>query len=100
MTSGISRRELIKRTGAALGAGLAATAVTSNAPAAGETNVKAKNPFRYCLNMSTLQEPWGKSRKITVPEEIDIAAKAGFEAIELWVNEIDDYAKGGGSLKD
>ncbi len=50
--------------------------------------------------MSTLQEPWGKSRKITVPEEIDIAAKAGFEAIELWVNEIDDYAKGGGSLKD
>jgi sugar phosphate isomerase/epimerase len=51
--------------------------------------------FRYCLNTSTL-----RGQKLTLAEEIEIAAKAGYNAVEPWVNEIENYVKAGGSLKD
>src|SRR5207237_4732293 len=60
-----------------------------------------KEPFGYCLNTSTVRLPeglWGKSRPIV--ELIDVAAKAGYQAIEPWVSELNEYAKTGGSLKD
>jgi sugar phosphate isomerase/epimerase len=51
--------------------------------------------FRYCLNTSTL-----RGQKLNLAEEIEIAAKAGYDAIEPWISEIEDYARSGGSLKD
>ena len=33
-------------------------------------------------------------------KEVEIAAQAGYQAIEPWVETVDDYAKKGGSLKD
>ena len=33
-------------------------------------------------------------------EEIDIAATAGYQGIEPWINKIEQFHKGGGSLKD
>lgn len=61
----------------------------------------AGQPFGYCLNTSTVRQAegnWGKSRGIV--ELIDIAAKAGYQAIEPWVSEVEQYVKDGGSLKD
>jgi sugar phosphate isomerase/epimerase len=58
-------------------------------------------PFGFCLNTSTVrlgEGQWGKSRPIL--ELIDIAAKAGYQAIEPWISELDEYTKTGGSLKD
>jgi sugar phosphate isomerase/epimerase len=40
----------------------------------------------------------GKSRPLT--DLIDIAQKAGYEAIEPWVSEVDAYLKSGGTLKE
>lgn len=49
--------------------------------------------FRYCLNASTI-------RTTPVLRQIEAAAKAGFEAIELWHDHIDEHLQSGGSLAD
>src|SRR5688500_12084916 len=55
----------------------------------------AGEPFGYCLNTSTI-----RGHNLSIIEEIDVAAEAGYEAIEPWIGKIDDYANKGGSLKD
>ncbi len=76
--------------GTAGGLAMASTRSRAKQPAAA--------PFRFCLNTSTVRDAAGKSRPIL--ELIDIAAKAGYDAIEPWISEINDYASAGGSLKD
>ncbi|HZO89327.1 MAG TPA: sugar phosphate isomerase/epimerase [Chthonomonadaceae bacterium] len=63
-------------------------------PAAAETRPQSE-PFRYCLNTSTLQ-----GHKLSLVEEIEIAAQAGYQAIEPWIAEIERHVEAGGSLKD
>jgi sugar phosphate isomerase/epimerase len=87
MTTDISRRAVLA--GAAGGLALGATEARSE---------PAKFGFGYCLNTSTVRDKDGKSRPLT--ELIDIAAKAGYDAIEPWTSEIEDHLKGGGTLKD
>jgi 2-keto-myo-inositol isomerase len=85
MNSDITRRTLL-----AGAAGGLAMATTSAAEPAGM--------FGYCLNTSTVRDAEGKSRPIV--DLIDIAAKAGYQAIEPWIGEINDHVKAGGTLKD
>ena len=47
-------------------------------------------PFKTALNASTLF-PF----KLDVKQQVQIAAEAGFEGIELWVKDIADYLDGG-----
>ena len=58
----------------------------------------AKTGFGFCLNTSTVRDKDGKSRSIT--DLIDIASKAGYDAIEPWIQELDAYTNGGGKLED
>jgi sugar phosphate isomerase/epimerase len=51
--------------------------------------------FRYCFNTSTI-----RGQKLSLVEEIDIAAKAGYDAIEPWINEIQAYIDQGGLATD
>jgi sugar phosphate isomerase/epimerase len=51
--------------------------------------------FRYCFNTSTI-----RGQKLSLVEEIDIAAKAGYHAIEPWMGEIKSHVEKGGSLAD
>lgn len=51
--------------------------------------------FKYCFNTSTI-----RGQKLSLIEEIDIAAQAGYHAIEPWVSEIETYVQKGGSLPD
>lgn len=55
----------------------------------------AAGGFRYGLNTSTIQ-----GQKLSLIEEIEIAAAAGYQAIEPWINEIERYVEGGGSLPE
>src|SRR5437867_1657717 len=87
MASELSRRDLLA--GAALGAGLAAGLPPASA------GREKKPAFRCCLNTSTL-----RGHSLPLAEEVEIAAKAGYDAIEPWVREIEEHAKAGGSLKD
>ena len=92
MARSLSRRDVLAGSALALGA----TALPAPAARAELESVKA--PFGFCLNTSTVRNAEGKSRPLV--ELIDIAAKAGFAAIEPWVSEIEDYRKGGGTLPD
>jgi len=51
--------------------------------------------FRYCFNTSTI-----RGQKLTLTEEIDIAAQAGYQAIEPWIGEIETHVQTGGSLAE
>ena len=50
-------------------------------------------PFRFCLNTATI-----RSRKLPITDSIEIAAKAGYDAIEPWIEELDQYKASGGEL--
>lgn len=56
---------------------------------------KHGGPFRYCLNTSTI-----RGQNVGIVEEIELAAKAGYDGIEPWIKQLDDYVKAGGSLSD
>jgi len=94
MGTTLSRREAIVRTGLCLGAAAAgATACVS--PAEGTAADSSTEPFGYCLNTGTI-----RGQKLSLPEEIEIAAKAGYRGIEPWVRSIQRYVEEGGSLAD
>jgi len=52
-------------------------------------------PFTYSLNMSTL-----RGHKLGFRKELEVASKAGFGSVEIWINTLQDYLKEGGSLKE
>jgi len=92
----LSRRQLLTGTGAAIGA--AVTTGCSATATSKETNSADSNrtaSFSYCFNTSTI-----RGQKLSLDKEIEITAKAGYDAIEPWVSNISNYARGGGSLKD
>ena len=91
MSRSLSRRNLLTGTGAALAASLAGGLKTKRAFA----DDKPKDGFRYSLNTSTI-----RGQKVPIDKEVDIAAEAGYDAIEPWIGELDAFVKGGGSLKD
>jgi 2-keto-myo-inositol isomerase len=72
----------------------AATLTSIPALAANAMSDKAE-PFRYCLNTSTLM-----GQKLDIIELIEIASKAGYQAIEPWMGELDEYVKKDGNPKD
>ncbi len=51
--------------------------------------------FQYALNASTLF-PF----KLDIKQQIEIAARAGYEGLEIWIKDIDTYLSNGGSLPD
>lgn len=77
----------------------AAAALGATTLAATETQAAAARPadepFGYCFNTSTIRE-----QKLGLEKVVEIAAKAGYQGIEPWINEIDEYVKNGGSLKE
>ncbi|HJN89131.1 MAG TPA: sugar phosphate isomerase/epimerase family protein [Verrucomicrobiota bacterium] len=87
----MSRRDLLKTTSVAT-AGLLAGSATARAKS---ERKKGTDPFRYCLNMSTI-----RGQELSVTGEVDVAGKAGYDAIEPWLGKLNDYKKSGGSLKD
>jgi sugar phosphate isomerase/epimerase len=97
----LSRRQLLTAAGAAA----ALHAATSCADEPQQTNLAAAldkalvataaKEIRYSLNMSTI-----RGQKLPVPQQVEIAAKAGYDVIEPWMGELHQYVEGGGSLPD
>ncbi|MFL5245338.1 MAG: sugar phosphate isomerase/epimerase family protein [Gemmataceae bacterium] len=75
---------------------LASAAGLATLPAFAADNKTAKtHAFFYSLNTSTLM-----GQKLDIIELIEIASKAGYQAIEPWMGELDAYVKKGGNPKD
>jgi 2-keto-myo-inositol isomerase len=75
----------------AIGAVLAASAATV-LPV--QASVK-KESFIYSLNMSTL-----RGHQLGFRKELEVAARAGYGSVEIWINTLQDYLKNGGTLSD
>ena len=86
-----TRRKLLATAGLVLAAGV--TKVDAAAPPVKPAN--PAEPFGYCLNTSTI-----RGQNLPLPEEIDIAAKVGFTAVEPWLDRIDKFVQSGGVLAD
>ena len=83
----ISRRNLLKSS-ALLGASL-------TIPNATTASSSAKSNFTFCLNTSTIMK-----QNIGLIAEIELAAKAGYNGIEIWIRTLETFVKEGGKLKD
>jgi len=92
MTDTISRRQMFARGGVCLAAGMAMTANSESADCKGETG---ERPFRYCLNTGTIM-----GHKLSLQQEVELAAKAGYDGIEPWIRNIQRHVEAGGSLAD
>ena len=91
----LNRRDLFKTGGLALGA-----AALSAGTLTAETKAAAKSRFKFGLNMSTIRGPRNAKKQLTIVEEVEVAAKAGYQSIEPWIRKIQPYVESGGSLKD
>lgn len=81
----LSRRNMIKSIG--IGAG----AMMTNS-LQGQTPPKA-SPFSFCLNTSTIS-----GQKPGLKAYLDIAAKAGYDGVELWLRDIQEYLEAGNTV--
>ncbi len=90
----LSRRGLLGACGAAWGAGFLAGGRTE-AAASDPAGTRSTEPFKYCLNASTI-----RGQKVGLAKEIEIAAQAGYVGIEPWIQTIQEYIKAGGKLAD
>jgi 2-keto-myo-inositol isomerase len=88
----LSRRQLM---GAVAGASLTGVAIKSAAAGNLDQNQDRPQGFRYCLNTSTI-----RGQNVPLAVEVGIAAKAGYNAIEPWINELEAHVKNGGNLRD
>jgi len=85
--STLSRRDLLFAGGAAALASLSGSGIAQETP--------KRTPFRPALNFGTL-----RGFNLSLEEEIDIAAKAGYSGIEPWENRIRQFLENGGKLAD
>lgn len=83
----ISRRNLIKSAGVAA----AATIIPQSVKAAQKS--ANKTIFKYCLNTSTI-----RGQNPGLLKSIEIAARAGYESVELWVRDVQAYKDEGNPL--
>ena len=82
----MQRRQLIKTLGVA-------SAAMMTAPLAHSQTKKKPSTFKFCLNTSTIM-----GQKPGLKNSIDIAARAGYDSLELWVMDVQAYKDGGNSM--
>lgn len=92
MTASVSRRGFIVTASATASAALSLPNVVTAA------DPKPASPaarFKFGLNTSTI-----RGQKLGIVKDIELAAKAGYDGIEPWMNQLETYVKEGGNLKD
>lgn len=93
--SAMNRRQALSAAGLLLTVGttsqIAAATPDPFAPAASASG----SSFRFSLNTATI-----RGQKLGLEKEVEIAASAGYEALEPWVESIEAFKKSGKSLSD
>lgn len=87
----VSRRKMLGSVGALAGLSLLPELASAQPTKGSEKSAS----FSYCLNTSTIM-----GQKLGLVEEIKLAAKVGYDGIEVWINGLTKYKEEGGSLKD
>lgn len=89
MAKEFSRRNFLQCSSLA-GAGLAALAPLS---ASEKTYQKGASPWPICFNTSSI-------RPATLDKKIEVTVAAGYDGLEPWIEELEEYEKAGGNLQD
>lgn len=84
----MKRREAIKTLGLTSGVALAPQFALAE-------EKKPASKFRFCLNTSTIS-----GQKSGLQKYVEVAAKAGYDGLELWVQDVKEFKAQGKSLKD
>ena len=87
----IPRRRMLQKSALAAGAVLLPTVTFSRR----KLESKAKHNFSFCLNTSTI-----RGQNVGLLGEIEMAAKAGYNGIEIWVSTLEAFITTGGNLLD
>jgi 2-keto-myo-inositol isomerase len=91
MVGDFNRRQMLKTTAIAAGA-----AVLGGPVAAAAIKVDKKDSgFVYSLNMSTI-----RGQNLGFIKELEVAAKAGFTSVEIWLDTLQAYLQSAGSLTE
>ncbi len=77
------------------GTALAASLCTLRSSSTASDHSPAEFTPRYCLNTGTI-----RGQELSLVEEIDLAAKTGYDGIEPWTRDIQKHKDSGGSLSD
>jgi 2-keto-myo-inositol isomerase len=91
----MTRRRALGQASLLAGAALAGAQSGSGAQAATTPSADTTGRFVLCFNTATI-----RGQKLGIVKEVEIAAQVGYRGFEPWVEAIDQYARGGGSLKD
>ncbi|RFS19960.1 sugar phosphate isomerase/epimerase [Chitinophaga silvatica] len=84
----LNRRQLLKAAGLAAG-----TTMLSFPAFAKEDKRKAMPDFKYSLNMSTI-----RGQQLGFIKELEVASKAGFRSVEIWIDTFMKYLQDGGNV--
>ncbi|MHC4994580.1 MAG: sugar phosphate isomerase/epimerase family protein [Planctomycetota bacterium] len=92
-----SRRQILATAPAfALGAAVASAADANAQDVRGATRrTGGRRSFKVCLNTSTV-----RGANLKLDQQFDLAIGSGYDGIEPWVRDIENFVKDGGSLKD
>jgi 2-keto-myo-inositol isomerase len=100
VTTEFKRRDLLFGAAATITTGLTGSAHAESSPhLESRRNAAAPelNPDQFILGLNTSTI---RGQKLTIVEEITLAAKAGYRGMEPWIDELEKYAQAGGSLED
>lgn len=86
----LNRRQVLKTLGLTAGASLLTLPVSAK-----EISKQANSSFKYALNMSTI-----RGQKLGFIKELEVASKAGFGSVEIWIDSFQTYLKEGGTVKE
>ncbi len=91
----LSRRGALERTGLLVGGVVLGQSLPAAEASAQPASPRTGRSFLFCLNTATI-----RGQKLGIVKEIEVAAQAGYDAIEPWVDSINEYVKNGGTLPD
>lgn len=94
----LKRRQLLKTMGVAALSSMVSSSCAPQTDTKVETEIKPKKTptsFTYCLNTSTIM-----GQKVGLEREIEIAAEAGYDGIEIWIPTLNNYIEEGGKLSE
>ncbi|GAB3687375.1 sugar phosphate isomerase/epimerase [Spirosoma flavus] len=89
MAQSVTRRQALTALTVTAGASLTSTSALPSA------NPTAAAPFTLCLNMSTI-----RGHKLGFVKELEVASKAGFRSVEIWIETLQTYLKSGATAAD
>jgi len=91
----MNRRDWMVSSAAVTAAAVLPSSLSTRVSAEETKADNAKAAVRFCLNTSTI-----RGQKLPIEKEVTLASEAGYDGIEPWIREIEEFKKSGGKLSE